>query len=210
MDPVFAMKFFGALFAIMNPITVLPIFLSVTDGVSEAIQRQIALKIALYSLIMGVAIALIGTPALKLFGISIDDFRVAGGLVVLMIGLNMLNGAESSSHHGTAKEKSDYPDPADVAFYPMTFPMIVGPGTITTLILFTGQAHTAADKIAAGGVFLSVIAMLGLVLYFAGDLAKHLSGTARVIMSRLMGMILAAIAIEMIASGLTAILPGLA
>lgn len=210
MDYAFAVKFFGALFAIMNPITNLPIFLSVTDGAPKAVQRQIALKTALFSLIMGACFALTGSAVLNLFGISIDDFRVAGGLVVLLIALNMLNGDESRSHHGTDGEKSAYPDAATVAFYPLTFPIIVGPGTITTLIVFAHQADTAVDKIAYGAVFGGIIAVLAVVFFFAGDLARHLSGTARVIMSRLMGMILAAIAMDMIASGLKTLLPGLA
>ncbi|WP_425043569.1 MarC family protein [Primorskyibacter sp. S87] len=210
MDTSFAISFFGALFAIMNPVTNLPIFLSVTDGTWVETQRRIALKTALYSLILGTSFAVAGSQLLHLFGISIDDFRVAGGLVVLLIALNMLNGNESSSHHGTDGEKSDYPDPETVAFYPLTFPIIVGPGTITTLILFAHQAETLPEKIAFATVFGGIVALLALVFWNAPTLAKHLSGTARVIMSRLMGMILAAIAVGMIVAGLKSLLPGLA
>ncbi|MEX0284236.1 MAG: MarC family protein [Paracoccaceae bacterium] len=209
MDPAFAVKLFGALFAIMNPISNLPVFLSVTDGAPVAVQRQIAVKVAIYALIMGAIIAVAGNQVLTLFGISVDDFRVAGGLVVLMIGLNMLHGTESSTHHGSDGEKAAYPDAATVAFYPLTFPIIVGPGTITTLIVFWGQAGGAADKLTFGLVFAGLVAMLAVAFWFAADLGRVLSGSARVIMSRLMGMILAAIAIDMIATGLKALLPGL-
>lgn len=210
MDPSFAIKFFGAMFAIMNPITNLPVFLSVTQGAPVPVQRQIALKVALYAAIMGAVIALAGNQLLALFGISVDDFRVAGGLVVLLIGLNMLNGDESRSHHGTDSEKSAYPDAATVAFYPLTFPILVGPGTITTMIVFWGQAETAANKIGFGIVYAALVLLLAIVFWFAADLGRMLSASARVIMSRLMGMILAAIAIDMIATGLKALLPGLA
>lgn len=209
MDTALAIKFFGALFAIMNPFTNLPIFLGVTEGATRAVQRQIAIKTIAFTLIMGAIIAVAGSQVLRLFGISIDDFRVAGGLVVLLIGLNMLNGKESSAHHGTAAEQTTFPDPASVAFYPMTFPMLVGPGTITTLILFTHQATSWAQWLSIGAVFLVVVAILGLVLFFAGNLGAYLSTTARVIMTRVMGMILAAIAVDMIASGLKTLLPGL-
>ena len=209
MDAFSAIKFFGALFAIMNPFANLPIFLGVTEGASDAVRRQIALKVVLFCLVMGGAFALIGDAALKFFGISVDDFRVAGGLVVLLIGLNMLNGSESSSHHGTEGEKTAYPDAAAVAFYPLTFPILIGPGTITTLILYRQQAQGAADLIAYGAVFLGVVALLGIAFVFAGKLGHYLSQTARVIMTRLMGMILAAIAVDMIASGLKTLLPGL-
>ena len=209
MDTAYAIKLFGALFAIMNPISNLPIFLGVTEGASVATQRAIALKVALYALVMGAVFSLAGSAVLKLFGITIADFRTAGGLVLLLIALNMLNGDHSSSHHGSEGEQENFPDAASVAFYPLTFPIIIGPGTIATLIVFAGQAETAADKIAFGVVFAGLVALLGLVFYFAADIGKHLSETARAIMSRLMGMILAAIAVGMITTGLKDLLPGL-
>ncbi len=210
MDIAFAVKLFGALFAIMNPITNLPVFLSVTDGAAISVQRQIALKTALYTGIMGAIVAVAGTQVLNLFGISVDDFRVAGGLVVLLIALNMLNGSHSDSHHGSEGEKADYPAADTVAFYPLTFPIIMGPGTITTLIVFSGQVKTTADMITYGGVFAGLVLALAVVFYFAADLGRMLTSTSRVIMSRLMGMILAAIAVDMMLTGLKALLPGLA
>ena len=209
MDTAYAIKLFGALFAIMNPISNLPIFLGVTEGAPVATQRAIALKVALYALVMGAVFSLAGSAVLKLFGITIADFRTAGGLVLLLIALNMLNGDHSSSHHGSEGEQQNFPDAASVAFYPLTFPIIIGPGTIATLIVFAGQAETAADKIAFGAVFAGLVALLGVVFYFAADIGKHLSETARAIMSRLMGMILAAIAVGMITTGLKDLLPGL-
>ena len=210
MDFTFAITFFGALFAIMNPVSNLPIFLSLTEGTSQADQRRIALKAGLFCLIMGSIFAAAGTQVLHLFGISVDDFRVAGGLVVLLLALNMLNGQDSSAHHGTASEQEAYPEAETVAFYPLTFPILVGPGTITTLIVYSHQVTDAAHLIAYGTVFLGMIELLTLTFWNAPTLGQHLSGTARVIMSRLMGMILAAIAVGMIMEGLKTLLPGLA
>ncbi|WP_171122841.1 MULTISPECIES: MarC family protein [unclassified Ruegeria] len=210
MDPTLAAGFFGALFAIMNPITNLPVFLSVTDGLSPADQRKVATKTALYCLILGGAFAAVGNKTLGLFGISVDDLRVAGGLVVLMIGLNMLNGNESTSHHGTEGEKQSYPKPETVAFYPLAFPILVGPGTITTLILYAHHVSKPVDAMIYSGVFLAVLFLLFITFWNASAFAKRLSANARVIMSRFMGMILSAIAIGMIADGLKVLLPGLA
>lgn len=209
MEAHFALTFFGALFAIMNPFTNLPVFLAVTDGAPADVQRRIAVKTALYCLILGSVFAVAGQQVLNFFGISVDDFRVAGGLVVLLIALNMLNGKDSSSHHGSDQEKGDYPAPETVAFYPLTFPILVGPGTITTLILFAQKAHGLTNWIAYGAVFGGIVAMIALVFWFAPSLGRHLSATMRVIMSRLMGMILAAIAVGMITEGLKVLLPGL-
>ncbi|WP_235216104.1 MarC family protein [Ruegeria halocynthiae] len=205
-----AVGFFGALFAIMNPITNLPVFLSVTDGLTPADQRKVAAKTATYCLILGGGFAAIGSQTLGLFGISVDDLRVAGGLVVLMIGLNMLNGTESSSHHGTDGEKQSYPAPETVAFYPLAFPILVGPGTITTLILYAHHVSKPMDAVIYAGVFLAVLFLLFITFWNASALSKRLSDNARVIMSRFMGMILSAIAISMIAAGLKVLLPGLA
>ncbi len=210
MDPTLAAGFFGALFAIMNPITNLPVFLSVTDGLSPTDQRKVATKTALYCLILGGAFAAIGNKTLGLFGISVDDLRVAGGLVVLMIGLNMLSGTESTTHHGTEGEKQSYPEPDTVAFYPLAFPILVGPGTITTLILYAHHVSKPVDAMIYSGVFLAVLFLLFITFWNASALAKRLSANARVIMSRFMGMILSAIAIGMIAEGLKVLLPGLA
>ncbi len=208
-DHTFLITFFGALLAIMNPVAGLPIFLSVTNGAPAPIQRRIAVKSALYSLIMGVAIIFAGRPILTLFGISVDDFRIAGGLVLMLIALNMLNGAQSASHTGSSREKAEYPAPDTVAFYPLAFPMIVGPGTITTLIVFAHKAQGTAELAILTGVFAVMVAGLGLSFYFAPLLARYLSQTAQVIMSRLMGMILAAIAVSMLTEGLRALFPGL-
>ena len=210
MESTFAVGFFGALFAIMNPITNLPVFLSVTQSLSAADQKKIAMKTALYCLILGGAFAAVGSQTLGLFGISVDDLRVAGGLVVLMIGLNMLNGNESTSHHGTDGEKQSYPEPDTVAFYPLAFPILVGPGTITTLILYAHHITKPVEAIVYASVFLFVVSLLLITFWNAAWLAQRLSDNARVIMSRFMGMILAAIAISMIADGLKALLPGLA
>ena len=207
MDTTFLVSFFGALFAIMNPFSNLPVFLSVTQGASDAQQRQIALKTALYCLIMGGLFAVAGQQALNFFGISVDDFRVAGGLVVLLIGLNMLHGEASSSHAGTEDEQSSYPDAGTVAFYPLTFPILVGPGTITTLILFAHKIENTANLIGFVTVFVGVVGLIALVFWNAPTLGKHMTTTMRVIMSRLMGMILAAIAVAMITDGLKTLLP---
>lgn len=210
MDPTFAIKFFGALFAIMNPLSGLPVFLTMTEGAGPAVQRTIALKVAAYIAIMGVIVTLAGAEVLKFFGISIHDLQVAGGLVVLGIAFSMLHGNDNTAHHGTEAEQVSFADTSALAFYPLTFPLMMGPGTMTTMILFAGQVKTPQDWIGYAAAFGIVVAAVGLVFGLGSRLGRHLSGSARVIMSRVMGLILAAIAVEMIFSGARALLPGLA
>lgn len=210
MDTTFAMTFFGALFAIMNPFLTLPIFLSMTAEETIQKQRVIATQIVIYSSVMCMVIAFAGNPILSFFSISIDHFRVAGGLVLLGIAFSMLNGKESAAHMGGKQEKEHLNTDENIAFYPMTFPMIVGPGTITTLILYIHEAHQVSQYIAYGGVLLSVFVIMFLVLFFASDIGHVLSNKIRIIMTRIMGMLLASIAISMVVTGLNILMPGLA
>lgn len=207
-------KALGGFFAIMNPFVALPMFLSLTNAYDAARQRRTALRVTLSSLALAAVIMAAGSWLLRFFGISVDDFRVAGGLVVAMIALGMLNGG-ATAHQGTPAEQEHHQQLAadaesDISFYPLTFPLIVGPGTITTIMVFTSQAADAASLLAVAAAICAVLAMLFVVLWFAPAIGHRMSASLRVIMTRLMGMILIAIAVEMIITGLLALVPGLA
>lgn len=209
MDYTDLTKAFGAFFAIMNPFVNLPIFLAMTNGFTVSEQRILATKLATFSAIMCLIVLLVGQQVLQLFGISIDHFRIAGGVVLAHIAWSMLNGKEIASHHGTEKEKSHLSELSTMAFYPLTFPVIVGPGSIATLIIYAGHADSFRELGVVALIVGVVLALLFFVLFFASYFGKVLSDTMRVIMSRLMGMILLAIAIDMVLSGLLAVMPGL-
>lgn len=235
MDVPLLVRAFGAFFAIMNPFVVLPMFLVLTQSQDLAHQRRTGMRIVLYCLVMAAIVMVSGTAILGFFGISVDHFRVAGGIVLLMIGLTMLNGG-SPAHEGTPQEKArmraralhpsggvhDEPagrpvavavaEPetdADVAFYPLTFPMLLGPGTIASLIVFTGQAGGVPGFLAIVTAVVAVLAILAVVLWFAPAIGNRMSQTLRVIMTRLMGMIIASIAVAMVIEGLLSLLPAL-
>ncbi|MRI52656.1 NAAT family transporter [Methylobacterium sp. DB1607] len=208
-DLPFVTKVFAALFAIMNPIANVPVFLSLTEGASDAVRRRVAGTAALGTTI-GCLVSLVGGQAvLDAFGLSVDDFRLAGGLIVLTIALSMLQGSSSRAHGRNPGEKQDVIDAESVAIYPLTIPLLVGPGTIATLIVF---GHTAESQgkwldVAVGvGAFL---VLLTAALLAAPWLGRHLSATATAITRRLMGMILAAVAMEMIVTSLRNLFPGL-
>lgn len=203
-------KTFGAFFAIMNPFVNLPIFLAMTSGMAVKDQRVLATKITLFSALMCGVILAGGEAIISFFGISIADFRIAGGMVLVSIAWSMLKGSSHDSHGGNSQEHSEIKNLAGLAFYPMTFPMIVGPGTIATIIIFTAHAKTTSDFLAVGGVVAAILALLFAVLFFASTIGQHLSQTLRSIVTRLMGMILLAIAVDMIVGGLKVALPGLA
>jgi multiple antibiotic resistance protein len=209
-DTTDLVKAFGAFFAIMNPFVNLPLFLALTTGFTVAQQRLLAVKVTLFSAVMGAVILVAGQAIIGFFGITIDQFRIAGGLVLGHIAWSMLNGASFASHHGNAEEQGQMQDLSGLAFYPITFPMIVGPGTIATIIIYTAHATSTSGLIAIGAVVGAVLAILFVVLFFASLIGKVLSDTMRVITTRLMGMILLAISVDMLVAGLAAVLPGLA
>ena len=213
MDTALLVKALGAFFAIMNPFINLPLFLGLTTGQDAAQQRRIAWRTVAFSAVMCAVVAVAGSTLLRFFDITVDDFRVAGGLVLLTISLGMLSGRGASAHEGSKAEKAqaaDYAAANDISFYPMTFPILVGPGTITTIIVMFSQGESAAGKVMVALALAVVLAILGLVLHFSGAIGHHMSMTLRTIMTRLMGMILAAIAVGMLAAGLKDLLPGLA
>lgn len=210
MDTVELTKAFGAFFAIMNPFVNLPVFLALTAGFSVSQQRALAVKVTLYSVIMSAIILVAGTQIIGFFGITIDQFRIAGGIVLAHIAWSMLNGQNIASHQGSSAEKSEVVDLSGLAFFPITFPMVVGPGSIATLIIYAGRSTGITDFLSISAVVGVVLLMLFVVLFFASFFGKALTDSMRVIMSRLMGMILLAISVEMIFAGIRAVLPGLA
>lgn len=208
-DLPFVTKVFAALFAIMNPIANVPVFLSLTEGASDAVRRRIAGTAAIGTTIGCLVSILGGQAVLDAFGLSVDDFRLAGGLIVLTIALSMLQGSSSPTHGRSPKEKEDAVEAESVAIYPLTIPLLVGPGTIATLIVFGHTAAAQARWLELGLGVGAFLALLTAALLSAPWLGRHLSATATAITRRLMGMILAAVAMEMIVASLRALFPGL-
>ena len=211
LDSAYCLKLFAALFAIMNPIANVPVFLSLTSGASPARQRQVAITATVGVAVGALFAALAGSAVLRLFGITVDDFRLAGGLLVLLIAISMLHGNTSTQHASTAEETSAIDARASQsAVYPLTVPLLLGPGSIATMILF---GHTAVQEGKLVELCLTLgcfVVLLAASMLLAPSIAQRLPASAISIMQRVMGMILAAIAVEMMVSALRAVFPGLA
>ncbi|MEP6679140.1 MAG: MarC family protein [Betaproteobacteria bacterium] len=197
-------KFFAALFAIMNPIGGIPVFLTVTDGKSDAERFRIALVASVAVAAILIACVLIGAELLRAFGISVAGLRTAGGLIILSIAYSLLH-AKPSGMHQSPDDATAQDNPA---IYPLAMPMIAGPGAISTVIVFAHGAGGASSY----AVLIGVI-MLMAVLIFLGMrmsiLASRILGTAGMnVITRMMGIILAAIAVEMVFDGARGLLQG--
>ncbi|MFG1346457.1 MarC family protein [Xanthobacter autotrophicus DSM 431] len=207
LDLTLSAKLFAALFAIMNPLTIIPVFLSLTADRSPAERRSTMLvlnaTVALGCLICAVG----GRFVLGVFGIDVTHFQLAGGLIVLLLALSMLSGEEHSAHAGTPAEKQTFSSASSLGVYPLGIPLSIGPGTMTTIIIFSqAGAHPGGEA----GFYL---ALVGYVIFFgacmaaAPALSSLLSPTALSISKRLMGIVLAAIAMEMISNALGHLFP---
>lgn len=208
-DLAFSIKVFSALFAIMNPVVNVPIFLALTDGATPAQRRRVA-RTAMVTVAIGCVLsAVAGAQVLALFGVNINDFRLAGGLLVLLIALSMLHGAPNAQHASTAQERADVDRADSVAIYPLAIPMLLGPGSIATMIVMGHGAMANGHELAFAAGLLAFLALLAVALLAAPSLARHLSPRVAAITQRLMGMILAAIAVDMMLTSLRAVFPAL-
>lgn len=204
MEAAFAIKVFTALFAIMNPIANIPVFLSLTSGASDAVRRRVALTATLGVTIGCIVSAVAGQIILHAFGLGIDDFRLAGGLLILLIALSMVQGKPSSQHSPTHAENADLADrdAEDTAVYPLTIPLLVGPGTITSMIILGHDAIARGEEFAFAFGLGAFLLLLSAGLFAAPLIGHYLSAKATAITQRLMGMILAAIAMQMMVASL--------
>jgi multiple antibiotic resistance protein len=204
-----SVKFFAALFAIMNPMSALPIFTSLTRDNTGSQRQHIAFMTAIAVLIILLVTAVVGEQILDMFGISIGSFRVAGGIIILLMALSMLHAKQSGIHHSPEEEQEGV-EKDNPALFPLAIPLIAGPGSVATVILYSQQAHGTWGY---ATIFAVIVVMVGIVyaaLSAAIPLARFLGTTGMNVITRVMGMILAAIAVEMIAGGLGGLFPALA
>ncbi len=202
-------KIFIALLAIVNPLGVVPLFISITANETPSERRTTIKQVAI-----GVASILLvslffGEALLHFFGISIDSFRVGGGILILLMAIAMLH-AKTSPLKQTDKEANESLQKEAVAIVPLAMPLLAGPGAISTVILAahksTGIMHYL--MVALGIIALSIITWIALRL--SPWIQKRISATGLNIFTRIMGLILAAIAVEYIANGLKGLFPALA
>jgi multiple antibiotic resistance protein len=208
MDFAFAIKTFSALFAIINPIAGVPIFLSLTAGMAPADLRRTAILVTISVAVGSVISVLAGTAILNFFGLDVNNFRLAGGLVVLIIALSLLNGESSATHSGSPEEQKGFKAASNVAFYPLSFPLLLGPGSIATIVVYAHEAKSSGNELALWGGLIVFLAVLGAMMISAPFIGRVVSPTVMSVTKRLMGMILAAIGVDMMTTSLASMFPG--
>ena len=198
------------LLAIVNPLAIVPFFIHYTQGFDRT-QRQRTIWVSAFSAFTVIAVsALLGLQILSFFGISLASFQVGGGLLLLMSALNMLN-AQPAEAKPITHEMEDGAEKAargaSVAVVPLTIPLLTGPATMSTVVIFANQAHSfwGVMLLVGYGVIIGLAAAACFSL--SGRIARVLGKTGINVMTRLMGLILAALAVEVMAGGLGQLFP---
>src|SRR4051794_32262685 len=201
------------LLAIVNPLAIVPFFIHYTQGFSRG-QRQHTVVVASFTAFLVIAAsALLGLQILAFFGISLASFQVGGGMLLLTSALNMLNAqpAEAKRDGGEIAEGAQKAAMgASIAVVPLAIPLLTGPATISTVVIYAEQAQTVLQVALLVGYGVVIALATAVCLSLADVIARVLGRTGINVMTRLMGLILAALAVEVMALGLMKLFPALA
>jgi multiple antibiotic resistance protein len=202
----YAVPTFLTLFVVVDPIAMSPTFLAVTGGMPRAARKSVAVRASILAGAILTGTALIGARLLEILDISLPAFRIAGGLLLFWIAAEMVFGVRSR-HEGQAAEQAMEERVRNVAAFPLAIPLLAGPGAITATILLASRA---------GGDYLLVGALIAVVVLVAASclvtflFAERISGllgmTGNIVLSRLLGVLLAALAVQYVVDGVRAVL----
>lgn len=201
-------KFIVAMIIMLNPLGSLSIFLQLTHRYPTVHQRKTALNAGLAMTIIMVLTIWLGAQLLDLLGITISSFRVAGGIILFLSGFSMLQSRESPLNHTPADDVAAE-QRTSIAIVPLALPIIIGPGAISTLVIASNDYSTLIFK--SWLSFLCVLLALGMtiVLYCAPTIAKLIGDSVIKVITRIMGMLIMAIAAGMLANGIVGLIPAL-
>jgi multiple antibiotic resistance protein len=200
MDPALYITAFVTLFVVIDPGGLAPLFVALTQGMEPAQRRAVGLRAIVISFVLLTLFGLAGDKVLGFVGISMPAFRIAGGLLLFLTALDML--FERRTQRREEKVET-LPDPS---VFPLATPLIAGPGALATMILLTGQRpgdwlHFAAIH----GVMAAVLGVVLVLFLGAGLLQRALGHTGITVVTRLLGMLLAALAVQFVLDGLRAV-----
>lgn len=200
---------FVTFFVVVDPLGVAPIFIGLTPRDSARDRRRMAWRGTGIAAIVLLVFAFLGKPLLDLLGVDLPAFRIAGGLLLLLLSVDMVMARQSGLRATTPGEEAEGTQRADIAVFPLAIPLIAGPGALTSVVLIMGAA---ADEPLRQALALAVLAVvLGIMLLCllsATTLMRLLGVTGINVVSRVSGIVVAAVAVQFILDGLRAALPG--
>jgi len=201
-DTAFLLTAFVTLFVIIDPIALVPLFIPLTQGMDARQRRRIALRACLVATGVLTVFGLVGDGLLTLIGISIPAFRIAGGILLFLTALDML-----FERRTRRREDKTQPDTTqnhdDPSVFPLAIPLIAGPGAIASMILLIGQGGGGWQAtLAVHAVMVAVMALAFVMFLLASPMERALGRTGTLVVTRLLGMLLAALAVQFIIDGI--------
>ena len=191
-------------FTLINPLGTMPVFMTMTGGLSSNQRKITALKAVAVAFITLIIFALSGNMIFSFFGISVNSLRMVGGFIFFAMGWDMLQARLSRVKMDKKNEIHEYVD--DISVTPLAIPMIAGPGSITNAIVLMGDAHTYSMKLVLVGGIGAILTATFLILWSSSKILNFIGETGNKVMMRLMGLIVMVIAVEFFFSGLKPIL----
>ena len=201
-------QYLVGIFAILNPLGVIPIYLSMMTDRRPAMMHRTAFKASVAVAVMLTLAIWTGDSLLSFFGIGMPAFRIAGGLLVLLIAIAMF-GAKTSPARHTDAEQAEGEAKDDIAVVPLAIPLLAGPGAISLVIVDANQAGGLTGRIVFSVGVVGVTVIVWMVLRMAEPIGERLGTGGLSIATRVMGLILAAMAVQFMADGMLALFPGL-
>ena len=200
--PDLLLNAFVTLIVVVDPVSLVPIFGALTQQETEAERRRIAIKGVAIAAAVLVVFTLIGNALLSVLGISLSAFRVAGGVLLFLLAIDMVLVRDSGLRSTTVREQAEAAQRQDISVFPLAIPLIGGPGAITTMLLLNGRSDNLWVTFALLGVLMAVLALALLSLLLTGRLLKLIGVTGSGVVSRVLGVLLAALAVQFIVDGL--------
>jgi multiple antibiotic resistance protein len=195
----FALVTFTSVLFIVDPIAVVPTYLVITQGETQAQRRHTATRACVAATVLLVTFAAAGRGIFGLFGITMPAFRIAGGLILWLVAMDMLHGNRSTQEGSAEITEGRAKD--DVALTPLAMPMLAGPGAISTVMVLSGQAQTTPQTLAVYGSILLTSVVAWITLRVGEGLVVRMGQTGIRVLTRTMGLLLAAIAVQFVITG---------
>ncbi|KQB14430.1 MarC family protein [Rhodobacter capsulatus] len=189
---------FVTLFVVVDPIGLVPLFLALTQGMSAQMRRTVGIRALIIAAILLTAFGLFGDALLRGIGISMPAFRIAGGVLLFLTALDMLFERRTQRREGQSAE----PHAPDPSVFPLATPLLAGPGAMATMILLAGSGTGGLHLAAVMAVMALVLACVFVLFLLATPLERALGRTGTMVVTRLLGMLLAALAVQFILDGL--------
>jgi multiple antibiotic resistance protein len=193
---------FVTLFVVIDPPGCAPIYAGLTGGASPAQKRSMAVRACIIAGIILLVFALFGHELLGALHIDLNSFRVAGGIMLFMIALDMVFEKRTQRREERAEKVRETPEIEDVSVFPMAMPMLAGPGAIASIMLLSGSADTMQETLVVLGALLAVLFLTLLALWAASPLMKLVGAQVEAVITRLLGVLLAALAAQYVFDGI--------